>query len=349
MRLSRVMRPVLVAACCAAVIVGGALTGNPTAAADPIADAQAQLQQLEAQTSSIEDDYNASQQRMTAAQAQQTQLASDISAQQAALDALKPAIAWIVTLERQGSSLDLAASFLLNNSPDEFLSNMATTASVDTLLNEQVARYVSEQQRLADLNTTLQSTIAQIQTETDQQKQLLAQAQAKQNAAQQVLNRLTAQQQAALTAAQQAQNTAALQAATALADTGVAATGGGAGSSKAQIAAAWALKQVGKAYTYGGAGPNSFDCSGLTMVAYRQAGISLPHSATAQSRMGTAVSRANLEPGDLLFFYTPIHHVGIYVGNGMMVDASDASIGTVAESINSAFRLSNFNSARRIA
>lgn len=342
MRFSRGTRAVLVTACCAAVIAAGALLSSPTAAADPITDAQTQLQQLDAQTSALEDNYNESQSRLEAAQAEQAQLTSDISAQQAALDALKPAIAWIVTLERQGSSLDLAASFLFNNSPDEFLSNMATTASVDTLLNEQVARYVSEQQRLADLNTTLQSTIAQIQTETGQQQQLLAQAKAKQIAEQQILNRLTAQQQAALKAAQQAPGAGAA-AVTVVTD------GGGTASAKAQAAAAWALKQVGKAYVYGGAGPNSFDCSGLVMAAYRQVGISLPHSATAQARMGTAVSRANLEPGDLLFFYSPIGHVGIYIGNGMMVNASDPSRGVLVESINSKFRLSVFNSARRVA
>jgi cell wall-associated NlpC family hydrolase len=82
-----------------------------------------------------------------------------------------------------------------------------------------------------------------------------------------------------------------------------------------------ALAQIGKPYVYGAAGPDGFDCSGLTMFAFAAAGIALPHSAEAQSRLGTPVARGDLRPGDLVFFYSPISHVGIYVGNGMMVHA----------------------------
>ena len=69
-------------------------------------------------------------------------------------------------------------------------------------------------------------------------------------------------------------------------------------------------------------GPNGFDCSGLTQYAYAAAGISLPHSSRSQSGLGAAVSRADLQPGDLVFFYSPVSHVGMYIGNGQMVHAS---------------------------
>jgi cell wall-associated NlpC family hydrolase len=83
-----------------------------------------------------------------------------------------------------------------------------------------------------------------------------------------------------------------------------------------------ALDQVGKTYVYGGAGPDHFDCSGLILYAYAQAGKpGIPHSAAVQQGMGVAVSRANLRPGDLVFFGSPAYHDGIYVGNGLMVDA----------------------------
>jgi cell wall-associated NlpC family hydrolase len=75
-------------------------------------------------------------------------------------------------------------------------------------------------------------------------------------------------------------------------------------------------------YGVGASGPDSFDCSGLTMYAYAAAGITLPHSSRAQSTMGVPVSRSELEPGDLVFFYSPVSHVGIYIGNGQMVHAS---------------------------
>lgn len=83
-----------------------------------------------------------------------------------------------------------------------------------------------------------------------------------------------------------------------------------------------ALAQRGKPYQWGAAGPDSFDCSGLVQWAYAQAGMpGLPHSAQVQSTLGVAVSRANLQPGDLVFFDNPVGHVGIYVGNDLMVAA----------------------------
>jgi cell wall-associated NlpC family hydrolase len=82
-----------------------------------------------------------------------------------------------------------------------------------------------------------------------------------------------------------------------------------------------ALAQVGDSYQHAASGPDAFDCSGLTSYAYAAAGISLPHSSGAQSQLGTQVSRAELQPGDLVFFYSPVSHVGLYIGNGMMVHA----------------------------
>ena len=84
----------------------------------------------------------------------------------------------------------------------------------------------------------------------------------------------------------------------------------------------YALAQVGDAYVYGAAGPSAFDCSGLTMMAWAQAGVGLPHSSSAQYRLRPArLARATCSPGDLVFYYSPISHVGIYIGNGLIVHA----------------------------
>lgn len=80
-----------------------------------------------------------------------------------------------------------------------------------------------------------------------------------------------------------------------------------------------ALKYLGHPYRWAASGPNSFDCSGFTMFVYAQVGVHLPHSSRAQISSGARVSRSNLEPGDLVFFGNPIHHVGMYIGNGNMV------------------------------
>jgi peptidoglycan DL-endopeptidase CwlO len=83
-----------------------------------------------------------------------------------------------------------------------------------------------------------------------------------------------------------------------------------------------ALSKLGTPYRWGAMGPNAFDCSGLVKWSFAQAGKSLPRTSRAQASAGTPVSKANLQPGDLVFFYKPISHVGIYIGNGKIVHAS---------------------------
>ncbi|HET6497764.1 MAG TPA: NlpC/P60 family protein [Coriobacteriia bacterium] len=80
-----------------------------------------------------------------------------------------------------------------------------------------------------------------------------------------------------------------------------------------------AMRYLGAPYRWGASGPNSFDCSGFTLFVYRQVGVSLPHSSRAQFRVGERVARSDLQPGDLVFFGSPIHHVGIYVGGGRYI------------------------------
>lgn len=82
-----------------------------------------------------------------------------------------------------------------------------------------------------------------------------------------------------------------------------------------------AMQYLGVPYQWGGASPSGFDCSGFVMYVYGKVGIGLPHSAAAQYNSGTHVSRSQLAPGDLVFFGSPIHHVGIYVGGGNMIES----------------------------
>ena len=90
---------------------------------------------------------------------------------------------------------------------------------------------------------------------------------------------------------------------------------------KGEKALAFAKKQLGDRYAYGGAGPNSWDCSGLTMKAWKAAGVKLPHSAGKQYRVGKKISKSQLRNGDLVFFYPGISHVALYAGNGKVIHA----------------------------
>ncbi|WP_243715421.1 NlpC/P60 family protein [Micromonospora sp. KC207] len=97
--------------------------------------------------------------------------------------------------------------------------------------------------------------------------------------------------------------------------------GGGAGT-----AVKFACAQIGKPYVWGAEGPNSYDCSGLMLAAWAKAGVSLPHNAAQQRSVTARVSRADLRPGDLVFYYADLHHVGMYVGGGWVVHASRAGV-----------------------
>ncbi len=94
------------------------------------------------------------------------------------------------------------------------------------------------------------------------------------------------------------------------------------GTPVAQAAVANALAQQGKPYVYGGTGPGGFDCSGLTSSAYKAAGVDLPRTSRAQSMTGIPIAWYDVQPGDLLFFYSPVSHVGMAIGNGLMVHSS---------------------------
>jgi cell wall-associated NlpC family hydrolase len=105
-----------------------------------------------------------------------------------------------------------------------------------------------------------------------------------------------------------------------------------------------AMSKLGAPYRWGASGPSAFDCSGLVSWAYKKVGVSLPRTSRAMSRVGTPVPKSALRPGDLVFFYTPVSHVGIYIGGGKVVNASRPGTPVKISNISGM----PFNSARRI-
>ncbi|MFD4272727.1 NlpC/P60 family protein [Streptomyces cyaneofuscatus] len=104
-------------------------------------------------------------------------------------------------------------------------------------------------------------------------------------------------------------------------------------AAKAEKVLAFARAQIGKPYVWGASGPASYDCSGLTQAAWREAGVTLPRTTWDQVKVGTRVATSDLQPGDLVFFYDDISHVGIYKGDGMMIHAPKPGANVREESI----------------
>lgn len=130
-------------------------------------------------------------------------------------------------------------------------------------------------------------------------------------------------------------------------------TEGATSSDKASKLVAFAKQYLGSRYVYGGSSPSGFDCSGFVMYVYKQFGVSLPHSSSAQSKKGTKVEKANLQPADIVFFsdyktHKGIGHCGIYIGNNQFIHASTEKTGVITSSLNSGSYKTRYVTAVRI-
>ncbi|WP_245161075.1 C40 family peptidase [Blastococcus sp. CT_GayMR16] len=234
--------------------------------------------------------------------------AGQAAAAQAALAAYEPQLRAIAQSGYTGKTQSRFAAFLTSESATELVQQMTTLDMIAEHTNSVVAEVAAAQeaatlaQAAADqAAATATAGLEQLQGQRAEVQKQIADYQA-------AFGRLSAPEQTAVTTAVAGRS---LQA-----PRDLPMPPGAAGE-----AIATALAQVGDRYEYGATGPDAFDCSGLTSYAYAAAGISLPHSSGAQSQLGTQVSRGELQAGDLVFFYTPISHVGLYIGNGMMVHA----------------------------
>jgi cell wall-associated NlpC family hydrolase len=301
---------------------------TPEQAAQLVADASHQLEVVQEQVNSAREALT--QQQAAADAAHQ---AADQAQQQ--LDALDGQVRQIArtAYTTGGNQLVTLDVMLTSDSADDFISQLGTLDAIAGHTND-VVEQVSQAAGAADAarvkadeaEAEAQQTLAGIEAkQADLEKQKADY--------QRQYDELSAPQQEEVTRASSGQSLTTIAAAPA--PTGA-----------AQAAVNTALAQVGDPYVWGASGPDAFDCSGLTQYAYSAAGISLPHSSSAQSRMGAPVSRDQLQPGDLIFFYSPVSHVAMYIGNGQMVHASTSGQPVKVVSVDS---MPGFNSARRIA
>jgi peptidoglycan DL-endopeptidase CwlO len=205
-------------------------------------------------------------------------------------------------------------------------------AEAQATLDEQVAAAAGREQRLAVDRDQVEQTLAGQRDQVSALQGRIAEI-AAQEAAERARREEEARRRAAAEAAAQAASQAAAAAAAAAEEAARAAPPPAPAPPSApapappgtrrgaDVAVQAALSQVGKPYKYGAEGPDSYDCSGLTLWAWRHAGVSLPHSSRMQYAQTTRISRDQLQPGDLIFFGSPIHHVAMYIGDGKVVEA----------------------------
>lgn len=234
------------------------------------------------------------------------------ASQQSKVSELQRSVGAFAAESYRNGGIDRTLQLVFADDPQEFIDRAASLDALSTRQARELRRVVEARSQLRANQVAAAQQLAIV----EQQRRALAaeKAEVEKNLrnAQAVLNRLEAKSRAQLSGRASRDDGPRVDLLTRLPlpDT-----------ARAAKAINFALRQIGDRYVWGADGPDGFDCSGLTSAAWRAAGVSLPHSSRQQYANGRKVSRSDLAPGDLVYFYSPISHVGLYLGDGKMVHA----------------------------
>ena len=301
-----------------ALVVPGGISVAQTVAPKPnLTTLIAQAKQLEFQINALSEQYDGLRLQLTRAKANAWIAQQAASRGSAALAVGQQAVAQLAAANYMNSGLDPTFQALTTGDPRQFLSQASTIAE----LNQSSGMMVS----------TLSNQVNQALRDKQTADQQVAQVRALQA-------QMDGKRTLILAKIDQVNSAAMKQAMAVFTQTGhypniAIPTENTVGAQALQAA----LTRAGDPYVWGAAGPSQFDCSGLVVWAYAQEGIALPHYTGSLWESGVHVARSDLEPGDLVFFGADISHVGIYVGDGMMIDASNFGVPVHVEPIFSGY------------
>ncbi len=332
------------------VVFAAALAAN--VAADPAEDAMAKLNELSRQAEQTSEAMYSAQldlnQKLAVQQAADKKHTDDQAAVQATQDRLgtfQTAVNKLAAATYMGGRVDGMDAMLTADSPQQLIDNMAVQRVMAHQMSMQMASFRTAGAQAVQAEEASAKSAADAKGAADQAAAVRASLQSKRSQLQ-VQIAVVKSQYVSLSPGQR----------TALADPGPVPAGvpapdalppgtppngapadappapggfpgffpapppGGSGDRATVVQAA--LTQVGSPYVWGGAAPGGFDCSGLVMWAFQQAGVALPHSSQALAQGGQPVALSDLQPGDVLTFYSDASHAGLYVGDGMMIHSS---------------------------
>ena len=324
-----------------AIVLGAASLGlavalvSPSglpAAADPpltVAEAKAQIEQLEIDAAAIDQEYVAVEEQVDRGRAKLKLKQADVKAQTAQVARLKYQVGQVALAHFQNRDLDTAAQLFVTPDTEGFLSQISTVEKVSENQNSALQDYQQQQATLADLQLSAEADLAALSEQEKQLKTLRAASKKKIAESKSVLARLSAEEQRRIADEERRARNAAQRDAEESEESERAdetdddntPTPVASGSGRGAKALAFARRQLGKPYRYSAYGPDAYDCSGLTGAAWRSVGVSLPRSSSAQYSVGRYVAKSDLQLGDLVFFYRPISHVALYAGNGTILHA----------------------------
>ncbi|MEI7943766.1 MAG: C40 family peptidase [Actinomycetes bacterium] len=274
-----------------------------------------QVAQLQSEAADAAENANAAKVKLSKLQQKLSGVKGQQATQSQNVDALKKNLGKIALRAYMDGGMGQGMQLLFAKDPAAYLASAGSLEVLTRTQSIELRRYSVAAQRLQQTSLLVNDQLKQIQVAQKELSAQAAAAQGKLRKAERLLSSLKSEERARLAALEAADDASSQKSSLASAKLASKVSG------RAGTALRFALKQIGDRYYFGAAGPTQWDCSGLTMVAFSQAGISLPHSSSAQFGYGRRISRASLKPGDLVFFYSRISHVGIYLGNGLMVHA----------------------------
>ncbi|NJP68671.1 NlpC/P60 family protein [Streptomyces spiramenti] len=332
------------AAATVALTSQGSASATPNQSKDEVKE---RVDELHEEAATINEEYIGAVERAETLQEEADKLQESVARGQEELNELRNSIGSVASAQYRNGGMTPSVQLFLSADPDGYLDRASTLDQITGKQAEALRNIEAKQRVLGQQRAEASAKLESLEESRAEAKERKDEIQGKLTEARQLLNRLTEEERAAIAAEEREAEAAAQREAEAAADrasrsdgrsdtpstssgstgsssgggSSVAPGGGGGGSSYAQSAISAAQSKIGSPYVFGSTGPTTFDCSGLTGWAYKQAGISLPRTSQAQAAAGTRVSADNLQPGDLVLYYGGLTHIGIYVGNGQILHA----------------------------
>lgn len=304
------------------------------------ADAQKQLDTVQRDAEALTEQWHAATDDLAAKKEQVSTLQAAVAPARAAADkatadeeAYRQQVDLFSLSALDGGSLDQFSALLDSSDPQQFLDQMSAleTLAADhkDVLDKLIAVVTTTRQTREEADAAVGRAQSAVDAATAAEQELAKRKRAAEiriDEAEKLLDRLSPAQRRD----RNGQG----------ADAPALPSGGGVGVAALRAAST----QLGKPYVWGASGPGSYDCSGLTSWAFKKAGVTLPRSSSAQASIGKAVSWDEMQPGDLVFYYSPVSHVGIYAGNGTFINAPQSGDVVKYQKVSS----SAFSGARRL-
>jgi cell wall-associated NlpC family hydrolase len=343
----------------AATMATTGVVAAPAAIAAPnLEQVRQQVQDLESKAETATERYNQARNELADVQQTLATLKAKVRRERKELRSILGSVDDLARATYTSGGIDTSLQVLLAEDPNEFLAQAAALDQIQQGQASALRRTQTTRLRLAQSEAAVADKERIASRARKNMSDSKKEADSKLAEAQSLLNNLEQKQRDRLAAMARAERQAAISAAAAASAAISASSGsGGSGSAgggytgggRAARAVQYALSQVGDRYVAAAAGPSAFDCSGLTMQAWRQAGISLPHYSRSQYSTTRRVPLSQAQPGDLVFYFgSGAHHVGMYIGNGKMVHAANPRTGVVVTSVLGPWYSSRFSGIGRV-